>query len=239
MSDKINQINEIKKLIGTDSNIAEEIIKYCQKIKNQSKILIMKSYVLEKIDKTYDINTIEQYLDKITELKHKVRDNTKDCYHDIKIHTSLKINEVLVDFKCEMDEDHEDNFIIKIDGKTIIVDEAWGMDYCMIKKDQDISKFNLKHYHKLDVLSQTCAQYGWVDEEKEDKKKSEYKDYIDYDEKDYIDYDENIEDEKGVIELKLFVDICKNKFPEINPVQMFDIIMLCLIYCYKLEYIYI
>ena len=24
-----------------------------------------------------------------------------------------------------MDEDREDNFIIKIDGKTIIVDEAW------------------------------------------------------------------------------------------------------------------
>ena len=34
----------------------------------------MKSYVLEKIDKTSDINTIEQYLDKITEIKHKVRD---------------------------------------------------------------------------------------------------------------------------------------------------------------------
>lgn len=58
MSDKINQINEIKELIGTDSNIAEEIIKYCQKIKNKSKSLNMKSYVLEKIDKTYDINII-------------------------------------------------------------------------------------------------------------------------------------------------------------------------------------
>jgi antitoxin component YwqK of YwqJK toxin-antitoxin module len=117
MSDKSNQIDKIKELIGSDSNIAEEIIKYCQKIKNKSKSLIMKSYVLEKIDKTYDINIIEQYLDKIAELKHKVRDNTKDCYHDIKIHTSLKINEVLVDFKCEMNDDHEDNFIIKIDGK--------------------------------------------------------------------------------------------------------------------------
>jgi len=169
MSDKINQINEIKKLIGSDSNIAEEIIKYCKKIKNKSKILNIKSYVLEKIDKTYDINTIDQYLDKITELKHKVRDNTKDCYHDIKIHTILKINEVLVDFKCEMDEDHEDNFIINIDGKTIIVDEMWGNDYCMIKQDKDISNFNLKHYNKLDKLSQTCAQYGWVDEEKEEE----------------------------------------------------------------------
>jgi hypothetical protein len=114
MSDKINQINEIKKLIGSDSNIAKEIIKYCQKIKNKSKILNMKSYVLEKVDKTYDINTIDQYLDKITELKHKVRDNTKDCYHDIKIHRSLKINEVLVDCKCEMNEDNENNFIMKI-----------------------------------------------------------------------------------------------------------------------------
>ena len=83
-----------------------------------------------------------------------------------------------------MNEDHEDNFIIKIDGKTIINDEEWGMDYCMIKKDKDISNFNLKHYHKLDVLSQTCTQYGFVNEEKEDKKKSEYKNYIDYDEKD-------------------------------------------------------
>ena len=36
MSDKINKIKE---LIGSDSNIAEEIIKYCQKIKNKSKIL--------------------------------------------------------------------------------------------------------------------------------------------------------------------------------------------------------
>jgi len=234
MSNKINEINQIKKLIGSDSNIEEEIIKYCQKIKNKSKILIMKSYVLEKIDKTYDINTIDQYLDKITELKHKVRDNTKDCYHDIKIHTSLKINEVLIDFKCEMDEDHENNFIINIDGKTIINDEEWGNDYCMIKKDKDISNFNLKHYNKLDKLSQTCAQYGWVDEEKEDKKNP--KDYYEtpFDEKDYIDYDENIEDEKGVIDLKLFVDICKNKFNDINPIEIFDIIMLCLIYCYKL-----
>ena len=234
MSDKINQINEIKKLIGSDSNIAEEIIKYCQKIKNKSKNLIMKSYVLEKINKTSDINIIEQYLDKITELKHKVRDNTKDCYHDIKIHTSLKINEVLVDFKCEMNEDHEDNFIIKIDGETIIVDEAWGNDYCMIKQDIDISKFNLKHYHKLDKLSQTCANYGCVDEEKEDKKKSKNCNEPYFDEKDYIDYDENIEDEKGIIDLKLFVEICKNKFPDVNPIEMFDMIMLCLIYCYKL-----
>jgi hypothetical protein len=234
MSDKSNQINKIKELIGSDSNIAEEIIKYCQKIKNKSKSLIMKSYVLEKIDKTYDINIIDQYLDKITELKHKVRDNTKDCYHDIKIHTSLKINEVLVDFKCEMNEDHEDNFIIEIDGKTIIVDEAWGNDYCMIKQDIDISKFNLKHYHKLDELSQTCAQYGFVNEEKEDKKNP--KDYNEtlFDGKDYIDYDENIEDEKGVIDLKLFVEVCKNNFPDINPIEMFDIIMLCLIYCYRL-----
>jgi hypothetical protein len=31
MSDKSNQINKIKELIGSDSNIAKEIIKYCQK----------------------------------------------------------------------------------------------------------------------------------------------------------------------------------------------------------------
>ena len=231
MSDKINQI---KALIGSDSNIAEEIIKYCQKLKNKSKILNMKSYILGKINKTYNINIIEQYLDKITEIKHKVRDNTKDCYHDIKIHTSFKINEILVDFKCEMDEDHEDNFIINIDGKTIIVDEIWGNDYCMIKKDNDIRNFNLQYYHKLDKLSLTCAQYGWVDEEKEDKKNPQ--DYYEtpFDEKDYIDYDENLEDEKGVIDLELFVDVCKNKFPDVNPIEMFDMIMLCLIYCYRL-----
>jgi hypothetical protein len=104
----------------------------------------------------------------------------------------------------------------------------------MIKKDKDISNFNLKYYNKLDNLSQICAQYGFVNEEKEDKKNP--KDYYEtpFDEKDYIDYDENIEDEKGIIDLKLFVDICKNKFPEIDPIEMFDVIMLCLIYCYKL-----
>ena len=57
MSDKINKIKE---LIGSDSNIAEEIIKYCQKIKNKSKIINMKSYVLKNIDNTSDINIIEQ-----------------------------------------------------------------------------------------------------------------------------------------------------------------------------------
>ena len=110
----------------------------------------------------------------------------------------------------------------------------WGNDYCMIKQDIDINNFNLKHYHKLDKLSQTCAQYGWVDEEKEDKKNP--KDYYEtpFDEKDYIDYDENLEDEKGVINLELFVEVCKNKFPDVNPIEMFDMIMLCLIYCYKL-----
>jgi len=231
MSDKINQINKIKELIGSDSNIVKEIGKYCEHIKNKSKIQNMKLYVLKKIDKTYDMNIIDKYLDNITDLKHKVRDNTKDCYHDIKIHTSFKINEILVDFKCQMDEDHENNFIINIDRKTIIDDEAWGMDYCMLKKDNDIINFNLKLYHKLDNMSQTCAQYGWVDEKKEDKKNN-YE--TPFDEKDYIDYDENIEDEKGVIDLKLFVDVCKDKFPDAHPVHMFDVIMLCLIYCYSL-----
>jgi len=169
MSDKINQINKIKELIGSDSNIVKEIGKYCEHIKNKSKIQNMKSYVLKKIDKTYDTHIIDKYLDNITNLKHKVRDNTKDCYHDIKIHTSFKINEILIDFKCQMDEDHENNFIINIDGKTIIDDEEWGMDYPILKKDNDITNFNLQHYHKLDVLTHTCAQYGWVNEKKEDK----------------------------------------------------------------------
>lgn len=233
MSDKNNQINKIKELIGSDSNIAEEIIKYCQKIK-KNKSQHMKSYVLKNIDKTSDINIIEQYLDKITEIKHKVFDNTEDCYHDIKIHTSFKINEILVEFKCEIDEDHEDNFIIKIDEKPIIIDEMWIMDYCMIKKDNNINNFNLQYYCKLDKLSQTCAQYGFVNEEKEDKKNP--KDYYEklFDEKNYIDYDKNLEDEKGVIDLELFVDVCNNKFPDINPIVMFDMIMLCLIYCYKI-----
>lgn len=231
MSDNINQI---KTLIGTNPKIAEEIAKYCEKIKTNNKILNMKPYVLEKIDKTYDINIIEQYLDKIIELKHKVRDNTKDCHHEIKIHSSFKINDVLVDLKCEINEDTDTYFIINIDEETIINDEVWGMDYCMIKKDIYINNFNLKHYYKLDDMSQKCAYNGSVDEEKEDKKNPIDYSETSFNEIDYIDYDENLEDEKGVIDLKLFVEVCKNKFPDVNPIEMFDMIMLCLIYCYKL-----
>ena len=55
-----------------------------------------------------------------------------------------------------------------------------------------------------------------------------------FDEKNYIDYDESKEDKKGVIDLKLFVEVCKNKFSDVNPIEMFDMIMLCLIYCYRL-----
>ena len=207
-------------------------IKYCQKIKNKSKILDIKSYVLEKIDKTYktyNMNIIEQYLDKITDLKHKVKDNTKDCHHKIKINSSFKINGILVDFKCEINEDREEYFIITIDGKTIINDEYFGYDYCIIKQDKNIINFNLKHYHKLDELSQICTKYGFVNEEKEDNDEKDY-----FDEKDYIVYDKNLEYEKGVIDLELFVEICKNKFPDINPNEIFDMVMLCLIYCYKL-----
>ena len=153
----LDKINEIKKLIDSDSNIAEEIIKYCEKIIVKSKILNMKLYVLEKIDNTYDINTIKIYLDKITELNYKVYNNNKDCYHDIQIHISFKINEVLIDFKCKKEEGLDNNFIININEQTIINDNIWH-DYCMIKKDNDNYKFNLNHYYNLDFLSNICAE---------------------------------------------------------------------------------
>jgi hypothetical protein len=104
----------------------------------------------------------------------------------------------------------------------------------MIKQDKNIINFNLKHYHKLNELSQICTKYGFVNEEKEDNKKYKKCNETYIDEKDYIDYDKNFEDEKGVIDLELFVEICKNKFPNNNPIEIFDMIMLCLIYCYKL-----
>ena len=163
-----------------------------------------------------------------------MRDNTKDCHHKKEINSSFKIDGILVDFKCKINEGHEEYFIITIDGKTIINDEYFGYDYCMIKRDKNIINFNLKHYHKLDELSQICTKYGFVNEEKEDKKKSKKDNETYFDEKDYIVYDKNLEDEIGVINLELFVEICKNKFPDINPNEIFDMIMLCLIYCYKL-----
>ena len=50
----------------------------------------------------------------------------------------------------------------------------------------------------------------------------------------YCCIDKHKENEKGVIDLKLFVEVCKTHFPDVNPIEMFDMIMLCLIYCYKL-----
>lgn len=161
-----------------------------------------------------------------------MRDNTKDCHHKKEINSSFKIDGILVDFKCKINEDHEEYFIITIDGKTIINDEYFGYDYCMIKRDKNIINFNLKHYHKLDELSQICTKYGFVNEEKDYIDEKE--DNEENEEKDYIYYDKNLEDEKGVIDLELFVEICKNKFPNNNPIEFFDMIMLCLIYCYKL-----
>ena len=218
------QVIYIQNLIGTNVRVAEEIAKYCQQVKTNSKFLNMKSYVLEKIDKTYNLNILKQYLDKITVLKHKVCDNTKDVHHKIKVYSSFEINNVLVDFKCHVNEDTEEYFTIEIDGETIVNDEFFGYEYCMVKKDSDITNFNLKHYHTLDNLSNNCALNECIIEDDETR----------FDEKDYIDYDKNKENEKGIIDLKLFVEVCKKKFPDVNPIEMFDMIMLCLIYYYKL-----
>ena len=224
----INKINEIKKLIGTDVKIVEEIGKYCEYITKKNKIRNMKSYVLKKIDKTYDMSIIDKYLDDITNLKHHVIDNSKDCHHEIKILSKFKINGVFVDFKCNCIEDDCHSFVLKIDKKNIIIDEYYSDDYCMIKKDDNKTNFNLLYYYRLDYMTQICSHYGVVKEETEE--------YIDMNlnEKDNIEYNEEKQYEKGVIDLKLFVDVCKNKFPDTNPVHMFDTIMLCLIYCYSL-----
>lgn len=225
----MDKLAQIKALIGTDAKVAEEITKYCRQIKANCKILNMKSYVLERLDKKYDMNIIEEYLDKITDLKHKVRDNTKVVIHDITVNSSFKINDVLVELQCRLNEDTENYFTIEIHGGIIVNDEMWGNNYCMVKKDSNITNFNLEHFNKLDILSQTCAQNGSVNED------SKTKNYYDepFDEKNYFDYDENDEEERGIIDLKLFVEVCKNNFPDVNPIEMFDMIMLCLIYCYK------
>jgi len=226
----MDKLEQIKSLIGNDATVADEVIKYCRQIKTNSKVLNMKTYVLEKLDKTYNMNILEQYLDKITDLKHKVRDNTKDCHHDITVNSSFKINNVLVDLQCRLNEDTENYFTIEIDGGIIVNDEMWGNDYCMVKKDNNITNFNLKYYHKLDNLSQFCVYNGFVNED------SNINNYYNepFDEKNYFDYNENDEEERGIIDLKLFVEVCKNNFPDVNPIEMFDMIMLCLIYCYKL-----
>lgn len=130
----MDKLAQIKALIGTDAKVAEEITKYCRQIKANIKILNLKSYVLERIYKKYDMNIIEEYLDKITDLKYKYLDNTRDVNHEIKVYSSFKINDILVELIWEMNEDREQYFTIKIDGKPIICDESWGYDYCMVKK---------------------------------------------------------------------------------------------------------
>ena len=62
-----------------------------------------------------------------------------------------------------------------------------------------------------------------------------YYEQINFDKTEYIDYDEKEKDSSSVLDLQVFVEICKKDFPDINPIQMFDVIMLCLIYCYKLN----
>ena len=236
MSEKISHIVS---LIGTDDEVVEEIIKYCQQVKTKSKILNMKSYVLEKLDKTYSMPIIEQYLDKITELKHEVSDNVTEfrshLIKNITVKSCFRIDKVFVKLECENLEygDHfENKIIIKINGKTIMsvyTEEVWENCYYMIKKDSNITNFNLEHYNKLHKLSEYCLSYGdWCT----------YKDYneqIDFDEKKYIDYDEKEKDTCSVLDLKVFVEVCKKDFPDVNPIQMFDVIMVCLTYCYKLD----
>jgi len=231
--DKLAQIKtQIGTLIGTDNKIADEIIEYCQQVKTNNKILNMKSYVLTKLeDKTYNINKniniLEKYLTTLTKLKHKIRNLTEDCHHRVIINSSFKMNDILIELECEINEDTDSIFIIKFDGKTIIYDENWGFDYSMIKKDSEITNFNLKNYYKLDQISHSCALYGsyCINDDYDE---------TDFDEKNYVDYNTFQENQKGVIDLKLFVEICKNKFADAHPIEMFDVIMLCLIYCYNL-----
>ena len=95
MTDKISHI---KSLIGTDNEVVKEILKYCNQIKKNAKILDAKNYVLEKIDKTYDIPIIKQYLDKITNVKCTSNwGNSRECHHEITADISCKINNVLVE----------------------------------------------------------------------------------------------------------------------------------------------
>ena len=51
---KMDKLEQIKSLIGNDATVADEVIKYCRQIKTNSKVLNMKSYVLEMLDKTYN-----------------------------------------------------------------------------------------------------------------------------------------------------------------------------------------
>ena len=234
------QISNIESLIGTDDEVAEEIIKYCQQVKTKSKILNMKSYVLENLDKIYDLPIIEQYLDKITELKHKVLDNVLEFGGELTraiiVDLSFKINKVFVKLECEnveYSDDFKSKIRIRINGKTIMsvyTDEVWENCYYMIKKDSNITNFNLEHYNKLHKLSECCSSYGSIDKD--------YYEQIDFDETEYIDYDEKDYKKKdtcSVLDLKVFVEVCKKDFPDVNPIQLFDVIMLCLIYCYKLD----
>ena len=69
-----------------------------------------------------------------TFLKYKYIDNTGDVHHDIKVHSSFKINNVLVDLKCALNEDTENYFTIEINGKTIINDEFFSYECCMVKR---------------------------------------------------------------------------------------------------------
>ena len=216
------QIGHIKSLIGTDIKVAEEIIKYCNQIKKNTKILDAKTYVLEKIDKTYDIPIIEKYLDKITNLEYEGNgDNSYDCHHEVVVNISCKINDMFVELKYGIVEDDTYYFIIEIDNEKIIYDESWVHEYCMVKKDSNITNFNLEHYYQLESFAEIYAFNGYIE-------RIIYE--TDFDVANYIDYIEN-ENKKGVIDLKTFVDICKIKCPDVNPIQMFDVIMLFLIHC--------
>lgn len=81
-------------------------------------------------------------------------------------------------------------------------------------------------------MSQTSAYNGSGSIIKKLDNKDDDEKY--FNEKNYIDYDEDKEGEKGIIDLKLFVEVCKTNFPNVNPIEMFDMIILGLIYCYKL-----
>jgi len=224
MSDKISHI---KSLIGTDSKVVEEIIKHCNQIKQNTKILDAKTYVLDKIDKTYDLPIIEQYLDKITNLQSKGNsDNSYDCHHEVTVDISFTINNMFVKLKCGIVEDDTYYFIIEIDDEKIILDESWAHEYCMVNKDNNITNFNLEHYYQLESFAQTYAYNGYI-EHIIYETDFDVANYNDFDETKYL---EN-ENEKGVIDLKNFVNICKIKCPDVNPIQLFDVIMLFMIHC--------
>lgn len=48
----MDKLAQIKSLIANDAKVADKVIKYCNQVKNNSKVLNMKSYVLKKLDKT-------------------------------------------------------------------------------------------------------------------------------------------------------------------------------------------